>query len=114
GVDCKSGVCTGGLCRTATCGDNTKNQTESDVDCGSLCPKCGNAKSCAGAGDCQSNVCSGSPASCQTPSCTDLVKNGSETDDDCGGGCPKCSSGRVCGGAGDGQSGVCVASIGQR
>ncbi len=41
-----------------SCGDRTKNQDETDVDCGGLiCPKCDDMKVCKTALDCVSKVC---------------------------------------------------------
>jgi hypothetical protein len=109
--DCVSSVCTGTplTCKTETCTDLVKNGTETDVDCGGAsCAKCGTGKTCNGASDCVSAVCTGTPATCQAATCTDLVKNGNESDIDCGGAtCSKCPAGKTCGGASDCQSGVC-------
>jgi hypothetical protein len=39
------------------CDDQTKNGTETDVDCGGLCPKCDVGATCSGAADCASARC---------------------------------------------------------
>lgn len=39
------------------CSDLTKNQEETDVDCGGSCSKCQAGKACLNNGDCQSNNC---------------------------------------------------------
>ena len=39
------------------CLDGSKNNDESDIDCGGSCPKCANGKACVGTGDCGSGVC---------------------------------------------------------
>src|SRR5688572_26541007 len=40
-----------------TCSDGIRNGSESDVDCGGTCSKCGTGRMCGGAGDCGSGVC---------------------------------------------------------
>lgn len=60
-VDCVSGLCTGGMCFSASCGDGTKNGAETDVDCGGgSCPACAPNKVCAVATDCGSGICKAS------------------------------------------------------
>jgi Ca2+-binding RTX toxin-like protein len=44
---------------TNSCADLTQNGTESAIDCGGGCPACDEGLTCSVAGDCQSNVCSG-------------------------------------------------------
>ncbi len=54
GVDC------GGPCRPCTtqCSNGARDGAETDVDCGGgACPDCPGARSCNGAGDCLSGVC---------------------------------------------------------
>lgn len=50
------------------CTDKLQNGTETDVDCGGTCPKCGVGKNCGSGADCSTGICkSGScahPASC--------------------------------------------------
>src|SRR5947199_232652 len=58
--DCQSGSCVGHACSSpaAQCLDNTKNGSETDVDCGGgSCPACANGRSCVGPTDCQSGSC---------------------------------------------------------
>ncbi|HEY3234586.1 MAG TPA: hypothetical protein VGJ84_07705, partial [Polyangiaceae bacterium] len=121
GCDCQSGVCRatpgpGLTCQAPTCTDNTRNQDETDVDCGgTTCAKrCDMGGGCIVSGDCTSGVCRG--GICQVPTCQDVVKNGLESDIDCGGGltcviadgpCPRCDVSRSCSCGGDCQSGVC-------
>ena len=106
-ADCSSGVCMGGFCASPTCSDGVKNENETDLDCGGVCPPCADGKDCNAAADCQSDVCSGGV--CQTPTCTDGVKNGTETDVDCGGAsCPQCPVGEQCMVDYDCTAGVCV------
>jgi len=71
----------------AECSDGVKDGTETDKDCGGLCPPCQDSLRCAQPTDCKSEVCTNFV--CQVPSCTDGVPNGNETDADCGG--PNCS-----------------------
>src|SRR5947209_5412914 len=103
GNDCKSGVCTAGLCAVPTHSAGVKNGTETGLDCGGVAaPKCGGGQMCNVAGDCASAqcdamVCTG-PAQV-VPSHDDGVKNLDETDIDCGGAtAPKCGTGKACGG----------------
>jgi hypothetical protein len=109
-ADCSSGVCVGGLCASPTCTDGVKNENETDVDCGGVCPPCAPGKDCNVAADCQSDVCTGGV--CQPATCVDGVKNGGETDVDCGGPtCPACGVGHQCASDYDCASGVCVAGV---
>jgi hypothetical protein len=50
-------ACATGECVPATCGDAIRNQDESDVDCGGICPGCATGQGCNDAGDCVSGVC---------------------------------------------------------
>ncbi len=91
------------------CGNATKDEDESDVDCGGIaCPGCDTGQTCGGDSDCASLKCNSATNTCNVSLCTDGVKNGSETDKDCGGpNCPKCGDGKVCAGATDCTNGVC-------
>lgn len=72
--------------------------TETDVDCGGLCPRCADRRRCQRPADCQSGVCFA--GLCQAPTCQDRVRNGAETDIDCGGSCFRsCRIGQACGSA---------------
>ena len=42
-----------------TCGDVRKNGSETDVDCGGTCPRCGLGKICASRDDCTTALCAG-------------------------------------------------------
>jgi mannan endo-1,4-beta-mannosidase len=110
GVDCVTGVCTGGKCQAERCDDSVRNGTETDVDCGGpSCGKCAVDLYCVVNGDCQSGVCNGTPKKCQPPNCDDSVKNQTETDVDCGGICgATCVAGQACLSAGDCQSASCA------
>lgn len=105
--ECPTKLCQLGVCAPASCGDGIKNGSETDVDCGGLCPQtCGDGQGCVGGGDCQSGVCTNN--TCKAASCADDVKNGAETDVDCGGGsCPGCADGEACGVGGDCLGGIC-------
>src|SRR5262245_29669609 len=47
GADCRTGVCTGGICQAASPSDGVKNGDESDVDCGGPgAPACALGKQC--------------------------------------------------------------------
>ncbi len=95
GILCPAGaICNGGVCSRDTCSNGMKDGTETDVDCGGICPACIDNGSCAVASDCTSLVCTSSL--CATASCDDHVRNGNEGDVDCGGSCPLCADGRRC------------------
>lgn len=82
-----------------TCSDGALNGTETDVDCGGLCPKCADNKICAAAADCQSNMC----VNTQCKAC-ERTKIPGSMDQYCGppvdqGGCemlPRCSVNTFC------------------
>jgi plastocyanin len=98
GADCVSLVCSGNpsVCQVPTCMDNTKNGTETGLDCGgAACPDCPDGQPCVGDGDCLSGYCNPGNV-CATPTCMDNAKNGTETDVDCGGSCPDCADGETC------------------
>ncbi len=114
GTDCQSGVCTNQKCVPApnpepSCTDGKQNGSETDVDCGGSCSKCGIGKRCNGNVDCASNFCNGGICASQNlPSCTNNVQDGQETDIDCGGGsCAKCADGKNCNGPSDCVSNDC-------
>jgi len=95
--DCRSLVCTAGVCAAASCSDGILNGSESDIDCGGPDCRpdagmlCADGRYCAGDNDCISNVCNG--GTCQMPSCGDGIQNGDEVGIDCGGSCPPCDAG---------------------
>jgi hypothetical protein len=99
GSDCQSLVCSGAAgmmkCAAPTCTDMTKNQMETDADCGGPnCPDCANGQACVTNDDCVSKDCVGGTCS---ESCMDGMKTGLETDVDCGGVlCPDCGDGKMC------------------
>jgi len=111
-AECPSNVCdlSTGKCLDATCKDGTRNQDETDVDCGgAICGKCDIQKKCDIAEDCASGVCllQSGTRKCQQPACDDGVKNGNETGIDCGGTCGKCDDNTACNVAADCKSDVC-------
>jgi hypothetical protein len=84
-----------GVCSGIICANNKKDSSESGVDCGGVCPPCGEGQTCNTNADCIGNSCSGGV--CGPPICTDNGLNGAETDIDCGGTvCPKCADGKTC------------------
>lgn len=110
--DSVSGVVAPTVPALATCSDQIKNGSETDVDCGGTgsCPACEATKVCSRNADCVSQVCTG--AICQAPTCLDRIKNGSETDQDCGGGsCNPCGNGQACTTGSDCSSGACQGSV---
>jgi hypothetical protein len=61
--DCVSLVCSNQVCKAATCSDQTKNQDESDTDCGGSCSAtkpCQIGAVCDSPDDCASWICSSS------------------------------------------------------
>jgi hypothetical protein len=106
GSDCDSGVCTGGSCRPATCGDLTKSADETGVDCGGPCEGCAAGVACGKDKDCKDQRCIASI--CVTGSCTDSIKNQDETDIDCGGMCGPCGATEGCSVGTDCESGSCI------
>eukprot|EP00735_Rhodelphis_limneticus_P012332 TRINITY_DN5569_c0_g1::TRINITY_DN5569_c0_g1_i1::g.9344::m.9344 TRINITY_DN5569_c0_g1::TRINITY_DN5569_c0_g1_i1::g.9344 ORF type:complete len:334 (-),score=34.82,CD34_antigen/PF06365.7/0.12,DUF2762/PF10960.3/0.23 TRINITY_DN5569_c0_g1_i1:251-1165(-) len=98
-TDCDSGVCTELICRDPTCHDGEANGDETDVDCGTSCPKCQVTQLCQVDKDCDTGYCGQftwdsaghlTDLRCLKPICTDGVENGDETDVDCGGSCDSC------------------------
>ena len=116
-ADCQSGKCdttvTPAICKAipASCNDNKKNGSETDVDCGGKdCAACADGKACQVKTDCTSGVCTS--YKCAAASCTDGVKNGDETDVDCGGSCTtKCKAAKSCLKNGDCESGICDSKV---
>lgn len=93
-VDGEGGM--GGEGPEPSCQDGSKNQGETDTDCGG--ENCGSTcepgASCLNDSDCRSLHCSG--RMCQEPACDDRISNGDETGTDCGGSCAKCPVGEAC------------------
>lgn len=96
-----------GACIAPACDDRRRNGTESDIDCGGICPACTTGGRCNTHDDCQSGSCA--DFTCVAASCTDGIKNAEETDIDCGGpACGKCEDARLCNQASDCAAGACV------
>ena len=69
-----------GRCQAPLCDDETKNGSETDVDCGGECEPCGERKLCEANPDCESLTCA--EGRCVTPSCGDgVVSDGEQCDD---------------------------------
>jgi hypothetical protein len=96
-----------GAAQTGVCDDHVKGPTETDIDCGGLCPACVLGQACLHATDCESGMCVGNI--CQAPTCSDGVANGAESDVDCGGSCKPCKAGLRCVAAADCAMGICLA-----
>ena len=113
GIRCDAGfVETGSACQAppAGCADSTKNGTETDVDCGGMCPRCESGKHCLNGADCVTAACVN--GTCATASCSNGVQDSSETDMDCGGpGCDACANGLHCRAGSDCMEGSCIATI---
>ncbi len=109
--DCPSGACQINQCAPPYCGDGLENGTETDVDCGGLCPlKCAIAAACDADVDCGSGLCVGKK--CLPSSCQDKQKNGTESDVDCGGLCgPGCGPGQACKSKSDCSTSVCTGGV---
>ncbi len=108
GGDCRTGVCTDGICQAASPSDGVKNGDESDVDCGGpAAPACALGKQCkvgtdCTTGKCENGTCVADPS--KPPGPNDGIKNNGETDVDCGGpdaATPRCEVDKTCGGNGD-------------
>lgn len=89
-------VGSGGNTTVSHCENRTKDQDETDSDCGGLdCEPCALGRSCEVGDDCVNGSCTA--GKCQMPTCTDDEKNDTETDVDCGGdGCPPCGVDEKC------------------
>ncbi|MFO0757176.1 MAG: hypothetical protein U0359_11845 [Byssovorax sp.] len=105
-VDAKSGArkCTTpaagesinkGICSQIICANKVQDSSESDVDCGGVCPGCDIGRKCNANTDCTSGNCEFGV--CTVPRCDNNLKDGTETDVDCGGGgCPACDLDKAC------------------
>uniref|UniRef100_A0A383VI98 Uncharacterized protein n=1 Tax=Tetradesmus obliquus TaxID=3088 RepID=A0A383VI98_TETOB len=108
--DCRSRICSGGLCVEApTCANGIKDGRETDIDCGgggcrALCMR---TQACIDFRDCATGVCSGGICR-QAATCTNRVRDDNEGDVDCGQVCDRqCGVGGTCQVDGDCISGVC-------
>ena len=91
-----------------SCTNNKKDGTETDIDCGSSCPRCAPGKNCIVNTDCTTNFCN--ETRCVQPRCDDNMENGAESDTDCGGNCKKCDVGDDCNQNSDCKTNKCDAS----
>lgn len=93
----------------AICNNSELDAEETDVDCGGVCPPCGEGRNCSINGDCLSLYCKDNV--CAAAACDDFVHNGDESDTDCGGSCQPCAIGGLCISNTDCQSGNCQAGL---
>jgi len=102
-----------------SCSDGMKNQDEGDVDCGgTICPPCGDFRTCNVGSDCTSGHCAAETSGCPVPGtvcipahCFDGVQDDFEWGVDCGDGCPiGCPAGTPCS-AGDAYNCTCAAGL---
>lgn len=110
-------LCQASACVLASCGDGTKDGSETDVDCGGgVCNGCATGKKCLVGTDCVDLICNAATKTCDPPSCADGKKNGTETGVDCGGATcdmmgKTCAVGVACGVGADCASGFCQANL---
>jgi len=84
--DCPSNYeCTAGLCKEIKCENMVKDSSESDVDCGILCPPCSMGKHCNEDADCEQDL------TCENDVCTGTAPSPTECTDD-----TDCSTGYEC------------------
>jgi hypothetical protein len=96
-----------------SCTDNIKNQNETAVDCGGVCPPCGDLSSCNVNADCQSShcqptndACTSGFKACTPATCSDSIQNNGESGVDCGAICEfGCATGVSCSSTCDCQTG---------
>ncbi|MBM4357418.1 MAG: hypothetical protein FJ096_04835 [Deltaproteobacteria bacterium] len=109
-----------GNCVEGGCVDAQKGATETDVDCGGVCPKkCMNGKGCDAAADCSSGVCdtssanaNGSAGSCKACATDPECPSGQFCQLALGGKCvPKSANGGLCDAANGCASGFCVDNV---
>lgn len=97
-TDCDSDVCEAAVCLAPTHSDETKNGTETDVDCGGPdigSPRCGAGFACTTSDDC-AGLCNAGKK-CDAATHGDGKKNLAETDVDCGGDAEAaCAIGKAC------------------
>lgn len=108
--DCASNACDAIMhtCNASSCSDGTKDDNETDVDCGGACSACAVGRGCAVDQDCASSACDAVSLTCAVNQCTDHRKATTESDIDCGGSvCRKCANGLACRNFLDCMSNVC-------
>ena len=94
-----------GVCRPIACDNGVRDGSETAVDCGGSCDRCGIGASCEVDSDCESERCL--EETCVEATCDDGLRNQDETDVDCGESCSPCAAGEACESGGDCRSGVC-------
>ncbi len=116
-ADCAP-TCENGTDASPSDTDGTKNNGETDTDCGGPNAKrCGTGKACLSNDDCGFGYCAFD--ACVAPSATDEIRNGTETDVDCGGAAqtdqgvtipaaPRCAPAQTCAEDLDCASTVCA------
>lgn len=98
-----------GVC-APNCADGLRSTSETDIDCGGLCPACAVGQTCESDLDCQGDATC-PDGTCRAATCLDGIQNNGETDVDCGGGCTPCDTGDACNGAADCNSSVCTGTV---
>jgi len=88
-----------------SCYNAKKEDNETDIDCGGVCPPCYAGKKCVNDSDCLSKICKSNI--CAEASCDDGILNQGESDIDCGGPCTACPVGKGCLEDSDCQTGYC-------
>ena len=103
-TDCSSGYCVSDVCVPKGCADGTKDNDETDVDCGGSCILgCAPGLACEANTDCLDGTCL-STKTCKPPTKGDGLKNGNESDVDCGSStagrfdtkAARCDAGKTC------------------
>lgn len=78
----------------ARCANESRDGTETDVDCGGSCGACGEGRRCSNDSDCATKACL--RGFCGGLACSNAALDEGETDVDCGGTCFPCAVGRAC------------------
>lgn len=100
-------VCEQNKCVVSDCANDTKDNDETDVDCGGPdCAPCADGKTCVEDDDCE-NYCAATSLVCVATHCDDEKKNEDETDVDCGGTTCLLCDGDACTADNECKSGKC-------
>lgn len=91
-----------------SCSNGTRDQGETDIDCGGACGPCSAGRTCAADADCASGACLETVCQPDLAHCSDGVTNDDESDTDCGGACAPCEDGKTCESSDGCASGNCV------
>ncbi|MEM6730960.1 MAG: hypothetical protein AAF658_05360, partial [Myxococcota bacterium] len=94
----------------AACDDSMLGGSETDVDCGGLCPPCAAGLACEIDLDC-ANGARCPDGTCRPATCFDEQLDSGETALDCGGPCPACNDEETCVDANDCLSGICTSGV---